>query len=433
MIESVRVDYEACSKPFMIVEGEMKYQEIFPVPREWVQDIDEFMAETVTRWAEQEVIAGRLEHAEDYDKLLVPAIRKLFIDIGLQSMLWPEELGGGGLGTPETAMTVATVLEQVGFADTGIGFLYANSFALQHAFAVEPHRNGELLQELVPVFCGDEVAVGSLVLPGYGSGNPGEGGAFHGLAYQVAAESRNGGWALSGKAVRPQCSGKTAALFAVAFDAGDGEPAVVLLKSDDDGLSSGEPFKKTGLAASLNADLDLKEVEAPGALVILRGEERFREMLSVYYMCCAAICVGSLLATYEILKVWGDTRVIKGKGQEFKENPLVASLMGEAAGGIATSRVLTYNLARMLSRPDIYGPPGSQATYATATVIFKHVTRSAMLSMNNTMELMGSAGYATEWNLERYWRDVKCIENSVIPETAARVDLARHFFGCRTL
>ena len=411
----------------------MKYQETFPVPREWVQDIDESMAETVARWAEQEVIEGRLEHAEDFDKLLLPAMRKLFLDIGLQSMLWPEESGGGGLGTPEAAMTVATVLEQVGFADTGIGFLYANSFALQHAFALEPHRNGELLQELAPVFCGDEVAVGSLVLPGYGNGDLEEGAGFHGLAYQVTAESRNGGWVLSGKTVRPQCSGKNAALFAVAFNAGDGETAVALLKSDIAGLSSGEPIRKTGLAASLNADLDLKEVEVRDALVVLRGEERFREMLSVYYMSCAATCVGSLLATYEILKEWGDTRVIKGKGQVFKENPLDAALMGKAAGRIATARILTYSLARMISRPDIYGSAGGQGIFNTAIATFKQVAAAAMLSMNNAMEMMASAGYATEWNLERYWRDVKTIENSVIPETAAWVDLARYYFGCRTL
>ncbi|MBU4392336.1 MAG: acyl-CoA/acyl-ACP dehydrogenase [Actinobacteria bacterium] len=433
MIESVCVDYEAYSKPSRVVEDDMKYQEIFPVPCEWVQDIDESMVETVARWGEQEVVSGRLEHTEDYDKLLLPAIHKLFCDIGLQSMLWPEESGGGGLETAEVAMTVAVALEQVGTADTSIGFLFANTFAVQSTFAVEPHRNEELLAELAPVFCGDDVAVGSLVLPGYGGSNAAAREEFYGLPYQVSAERHGEGWALSGEAVRPQCSGKNAAVFAVAFDAGDGGPAVALLGEGAKRLSSGEPIKKTGLAASLNADLDLKGVEVGGGRVVLTGEDRFREMLSFYYMSCAATILGSLLAAYEILKEWGNTRVIKGKGQVFKENPLDAALMGRAASRIATSRVLTYTLARMLSRPDIYGPAGSQGMFNTATATFKQVAGAAMLSMNNAMEMMASAGYATEWNLERYWRDVKTIEGTVIPETAAWAMLARHYFGCRTL
>jgi alkylation response protein AidB-like acyl-CoA dehydrogenase len=56
-----------------------------------------------------------------------------------------------------------------------------------------------------------------------------------------------------------------------------------------------------------------------------------------------------------------------------------------------------------------------------------------MKSIDNAMELMASAGYATEWNLERYWRDVKTIETYVVPETAALTDMARHYFDLKRL
>ena len=85
----------------------MKYQELFPVPNEWLQDSDRSMAETVSDWAEQEVNSKRLEHREDYDAILVPAMKKLLLDIGLQAMILPEEVGGGGMDTPEAAMTVS--------------------------------------------------------------------------------------------------------------------------------------------------------------------------------------------------------------------------------------------------------------------------------------------------------------------------------------
>jgi alkylation response protein AidB-like acyl-CoA dehydrogenase len=56
-----------------------------------------------------------------------------------------------------------------------------------------------------------------------------------------------------------------------------------------------------------------------------------------------------------------------------------------------------------------------------------------MQAIDNTMELMASAGYATEWNLERYWRDVKTVETYVIPETVAQTCMARQYFNLKKL
>jgi alkylation response protein AidB-like acyl-CoA dehydrogenase len=410
----------------------MKYKDLFPIPIEWLEDADRSMAETVSTWAEQEVRSKRLEHKEDYDKLLLPAMRKLFMDIGLQTMMLPEELGGGGMGTPEVATTAAAVLEQVGAADSGIGFLFANTLALQYALAVSPNRGEAPLELAAPVLCGEEVALCSLVLPAYGTGVEGVP-RYYGLDYPVTARETDGGWVLNGGPARPQCSGANASFFAVVCDLGDDTPGVLLVSAGTEGLESGEPFLKTGLAASVNADLTFENVKVPAGALACRGIEAVREMLSWYYMACTAVCAGSLQTTHEILQEWGDTRVIKGKGQVFKENPLVASLMGEIGGKISTSRLLTYNLARMLSNPAVYGSAGGGNLHVAAISAFKQVGRLAMEVMDNTMELMASAGYATEWNLERYWRDVKTVETYVVPETVAWTCMARQYFNLKEL
>ena len=409
----------------------MDYQELFPVPMEWLADVDRSMAATVAGWADAEVMAGRLEHKEDYDALLLPAMRKLLLDIGVQSMLWPEELGGGGLGTPEAAMTLTAVIEQVGRADTGIAFLLANTFALCSTFAVEPNLNADLLEHMAPVVCGKDPVIASLVLPYYSRDATAP--AFFGLPYQAQAKRDGDGWLLSARSARPQCYGAGAYAFGVAC-AGEGdEPMVVLVAPQLKGFSVGEPFKKTGLAASINADITMDGVRAADSQVLLQGTERMRGMLAWYYTLCAAACSGALLATHEILKEWADTRVIKGKGQVFKENPLVASLLGEIGGRMALARTLTFNAARLLAAPDVYGPAGAPSVATAATTAFKLVARAAMEAMDNTMELMASAGYATEWNLERYWRDVKTLEACVIPETVAQTDMARHYFDLKEL
>jgi acyl-CoA dehydrogenase len=410
----------------------MKYQDLFPVPVEWIQDADKSMADTVSTWAEQEVKSKRLEHKEDYDTLLLPAMKKLFTDIGLQSMMLPEEMGGGGMDTPEAATTAAAVLEQVGAADTGIGFLLANNLALQYAVAVSPKRGKESLKTAATLLSGKDVAVFSLVLPTYGSDTD-ERERYYGLDYQATAEKTDKGWKVSGGEVRPQCCGSTADLFGVVCDMGDGDPGLLLIPSKAKGLKKGEAFKKTGLAASVNPDITFNKVQVPAGALVFQGIEPLREMLSWYYLACAAVSAGALQTSYEILKEWGDTRVIKGKGQVFKENPLVASLMGEIGGKMSTSRVLTYNMARLLSRPDIYGPAGSGTLHVASVSTMKQVSQLAMEAMHNTMELMASAGYATEWNLERYWRDVKTVKTYVFPETVAQTCMARQYFNLKQL
>ncbi|MHB8896634.1 MAG: acyl-CoA dehydrogenase family protein, partial [Candidatus Geothermincolia bacterium] len=183
----------------------MDYQELFPVPVEWLEDVDLSMTSTVSGWADAEVMAARLEHHEDYDSLLLPAMRKLFIDIGLQSILMPDELGGGGLDPAHAATTLAAVLEQVGRADTGIGFLLANAYAIQSALAAGPESNEAGLKEMAAVACGDEVAFASLILPGYGSGPAQDVPDFFGLQYQATALARGGDWTLEAREGRPQC------------------------------------------------------------------------------------------------------------------------------------------------------------------------------------------------------------------------------------
>jgi alkylation response protein AidB-like acyl-CoA dehydrogenase len=49
------------------------------------------------------------------------------------------------------------------------------------------------------------------------------------------------------------------------------------------------------------------------------------------------------------------------------------------------------------------------------------------------MELMASAGYAKEWQLERYWRDVKTVQCYLGAAELAKHDYARWFYQTKTL
>jgi alkylation response protein AidB-like acyl-CoA dehydrogenase len=405
----------------------MRYDDIFAYPKEWLTDADAALAASCARWADKEVMAKRLEHREDHERLLTPATKSLLADIGLQRLVFPEDRGGAGVSDPAMATTMTTALEQIARGDVGIAHLLANTLALQAAIGVGPSRDEARLAALAERFCGAEPCLVALVLPAYGDGAAHGGPALSGLTCQVKATRRGNDWALSGSA-RPQSAGGDASLFAVVAAFDDGAPGLFILPGDVPGVRRGPCLKKTGLAADRNADLTFDAVVSADALAFA-GADRVRQLLAWLHVANAAICVGAGFAAWEILKEWGDTRVIKGRGQVFKENPLTGSLMGEIGGRIAVSRALAYNAARVLARPDVHGAPSDSRVYGALVALTRAVSEATIAALDHTMELMGSAGYATEWNLERYWRDIKTLQTYWGPAPTAAADMARAFFA----
>ena len=407
--------------------------DLFPFPKHRLQKTDLDLAASLQGLVEKQVMDRRLELKEDYEGLLKPSLGKLMAEIGLQKMFWPEKYGGDEHNQPAASYTVAAALEQIGRADVGLAFLAAHSLALQAALALEDNYREEQVAAVAPLFCeGNRPLIVSFVLPTLveEEGAP----EWRGKGFQVKAKGGAGGWTLNGKGVRPTCSGVDAGLFGVACAVeGEDEPAFILVPGDAPGLNRGAEFKKTGLAASRNADLDLAGVQVPAAGCAWRGDAGFFKLLSWYYLGLTAAGVGALLATYEILREWGDNRVIKGRGHIFKDNPLTAALMGEIAKEVVVDRLLAYDLAGMLAEPDAYGGDGSQALFTSALMLAHQVMASAEYTINRTMELMASAGYAKEWQLERHWRDIKTMQCHLAAYELATDDYARWHYSTNTL
>lgn len=406
----------------------------FPYPRNRLQDVDTALASTLEGLLEKEVASRRLELKEDYERLLAPALERLMCEIGLQRIFWPESSGGDGHNETRASYTVVAALEKVGYADTGLAFLAAHSLALQAAVTLEGSGNERLRDELAAAFCGtDKAVIVSFILPVFGEIGD-DGALWKGRRFQVEASLENGVWALNGVSVRPTCSGADAGLFGAWCSVkGEDEPAFILVPGDARGLAREPEFLKTGLAASRNADITLENVKVPVGNCAWRGDAGLLRLLAWFYAGLTATAVGGLLAAHDILREWGDTRVIKGRGQVFKENPLTASLMAECAQDTAVDRLLAYDLAEMLAQPAVYGDGGSEGLFAMASMIANGVLRSADLCLHHVMELMASAGYAKEWQLERYWRDIKTLQCYLGGYELSKMTSARWFYGCRTL
>ncbi len=407
----------------------MIHAEVFPLLREGVQESDISLARSIREWAQAELAAKRLELKEDHEGLLRPAMRSLFIDIGLQKAPWPEDCGGDGQSAAEMAHTAAVALQEAARGDVGIAWLLALEWAVALSCLEGSGASSGAVKRLSALHCeGREPVVLSLVPPALEGRATGDLASWRGRSVPLAAP-QGGGWALNAGGLRPLNSGHDADLFCVLCCTAEGEPMLLAVPGDAPELERDRPFLKTGLAASRNADISLHNVNIDEDGLLLRGEAAWRALLSWLYLGSSAVCTGALLAAYEIIKEWGDTRVIKGRDSVFKDNPLTASLMAEIGANLLACRLLTSSLAQMLASPDLYGGAGGDAVNCAALTVWMKVSAAAEQALDNTMELMASAGYAKEWQLERYWRDVRTIAVSLGNRELARMELARHFYG----
>ncbi len=407
----------------------------FMYMKESITDYAGIMAKTIREWGEKEVLPSRKEYDEDYEhKLIYPAMKKLFVDMGLQKLVWPKEYGGAGIEPMALPTTLVRALEEVGKADPGMGFVFAGTFSLFTSIALEPHVNRELCTEFAPIYCeSGEVRTGSLIFPEQGYLVGKEVANIKGRSIRVRAEPGDNEWVVNGEELRPVNSGAMADIFGVVCATDSGEIAYVLIPSNLEGVKRGDPILKTGLASDKNANVSLENVKIPDKYVVWRGEDAkyIGELVSWHTLCCCAICVGAMMDTYKTLKEWSTTRIIRGK--PLKENPVDAIVLADVAEEIALSRILTYNLANTLSKSEIYGDRWSDEVSTLAEMIGMYVANAASKVIGRAMELMASMGYAREGDIEKHWRDVKTIQSSMGGSMPVLMDIARLFYECETL
>ena len=407
--------------------------ELFVYPKELVDEESKRIIHLVEQWANKEIISKRQEYRENYEKRFIETRKSLNLTIGLQRLTLPEEHGGFGWNSPANAPGIVSILAEIGRADAAIGVISAVKYTVFAAISMLPHLDKALCDALAPIYCAEELKTPSLILPGAGEAGR-DFSLFSGRAILATVEPDGEGYAVNGKNLRPFNSGAVADLFCVICADKLGRPSVALVPGDDQNIVRGKTLLETGLNASANADVSFNNVKIPKAYVINR-EGVVEEIYTWLNLLLGGVSVGAGMNFFEIVSDWSETRTIKG-GTMMKENPLCASVLADVADEIFTARLLLYNLAHIMSKPDDWGYSGSQRVYTFSQIIGSQVQQKVMRAINRGLELMGSAGYSKEWHVEKHWRDVKTIQSylcGVGAEAPVKMDTARFFFDCKEI
>jgi hypothetical protein len=364
-------------------------------------DVAEMLSSSIKEWADREVMPYRHE-IDDKLEIAENAMKKLFVQVGMQKLLVPESIGGAGVGYEELPSVILHSFEEIGKADAGIGFVLSATVAASVS-AVGTDAFDFLAEKLSKDFCRI-----SIVPPQFGRDD------FRGLELAKAVE-KAGKIRLKGYG-RPLNSGVDADVFVV-FCNYDGISIAFL---DGSEVERGEMVKSTGLIASRNCDVKINAEIEKSRIVVGDAWMRLKTYLN---FCLSSLCVGSALDSCRIVKEWAERRLIRGK--PLKDNTVDAAILAEVARETVEARSIAQILAKMLLEDR-----SNDELLVFSTITASKCSRAAFSAADRAMELMASQGYAREGLLEKQWRDAKSIV-ALLNEQHSLLEIAEKFYGSK--
>ena len=416
----------------------------FTRPLEYLSPLDKPLGAIVRNWAENDVIPHRREYDEDWEehRLIEPAFRRLMGELGLQRLLFPEDLGGFGLGHSDYLGTGACrVFEEVARADSGMAVAFGVLFWPLIMICCEPHVNRRLCERFAPMFCDTEkpaFAANAMTEP--------QGGAdienldlLKGATIQTTAVPDGDEWVINGHKLWPTNSGGVADLFGVVCTTrvGSTDPddfAFIFVPADLPGVTQGKPYPKAGMAADKNSDIWFDNVRVPlWYRACGPGDDftYFKEVISLGNLGSLAFASGVMMNVFEILGRFCAERTFRGR--PLKENDDVAGVLADFARDTEVIRVCAYQYARMLDRPDLYGPRWSEPIVVKGRSFKYFACDTAIAAIERAMNLLVAHGCDRDHDVEKHWRDIKIVQLWMGGKQLCQMETARWFYGCKTL
>jgi len=332
-----------------------------------------------------EEVRRRDAAAEPPDHLL-----KIYADMGLFQLVLPE--GEGGLGGSWHQLSI--IQERLGYHATMAALLY-NRVACFGMMTLLTSASSEQKGKWLPKLLAGEGAF-ALGLSEAGAGS--DAGAL-----QTRAEKNGAGWKITGRKI--WISGAAAALRIVV--AARTDPAstggrgvtLFLVPPDAEGVSMTR-LDKVGNRCSLSYDIGFDAVtisDTDRIGPVGEGFECLKKTLFYARSGLASAVVGTAQAAVDAALAHARERT--QFGQPIGRFQVLAHRLAQMQTEVDLARLITRDLARAIDQGEDCARLAAQAKLVT-TETLKRVTEQGM-------QIMASAGYAAESDMQRYWRDAR--------------------------
>jgi alkylation response protein AidB-like acyl-CoA dehydrogenase len=409
--------------------GEPRREEGLPMQRygHFITDPDEqAMILAVRKYVDNEIMPVRTQLDEDY-----AAFEKVYgglVKLGVQKRGFSPKYGGLGI---RSATTVCALTEEISRGDSGVS-LHALIVPWCMAAAMGA-RNQRLMDEFIPLFCGDESRCGCLAITEPAGGCNVEDGAEHGRTVRTRARLEGDEWVISGEKMWPSGAG-VADLYCVVCTTdpklGEEGIALIYVPKGTAGLSFGKPEQKMGMKVTdVNAAIYFDDVRVPRAYRAGGPGvdwQLFRNNIAWGRLTSAPMALGNAQAVLETVVEYTGTRSYGGK--PVRNHSLQAAMIADMVVAIESARAFYLSVAAMFNDRGRFGNPGDDFLLGRASAAKVHACDVTETVCHRAMELMGSYGYARDYHVEKYLRDSKIIQLWLGGGQLARLDVAQSYY-----
>jgi alkylation response protein AidB-like acyl-CoA dehydrogenase len=344
---------------------------------------------SVARFVDAEVapVADKLDEAAEFPRALFTRLGEL----GYLGLRYPEAYGGGAADT----VTYCLFAEELARGSLSVAAAAAMQ-SLMGTYFIYKYGSEDLRRRyLVPALRGEMVATFALTEPNAGSDV---------ASITTRAERRGDRWVLSGTKTWVTNAPVADVLTVAAKTSGErGMKNIALFLLDRArmrGISLGKKIDKIAVRASETGEIVLDGVDVP-AEHLLGGEtggvEKIGGILSEIRVMTAALSVGLARAAYDAALRYARERQAFGK--PIVEHQAIAFKLADMLTSLHVATVMTYQAAAQLDA----GRPVTRE----AAMVKLFASEMAVRLTDEASRIFASYGLATEYPVQRYFRDAR--------------------------
>src|SRR5262245_26088292 len=332
---------------------------------------------------------------------------------GYYGVLFPEELGGAGLGYIEYVL----IVEELSRVDGSIGISVAahNSLCTNHVFTCG--SDAQRARYVPKLATGEWIGAWSLTEPTAGSDAGG--------TKTTAREAPGGGWILNGsKTFTTHGSvGDLTIVFAVT-DPGKAQRGIsaFAIERGTPGFRPGKKENKMGLRASDTAEVIMEDCRVGGEALVGRRGDGFVDAMRILdggRISIAALALGMARGAYDAAIRYAQERMQFGR--PIAEFQAVQFMLADMATRIDAASLLIYRAAWMKDR-------GLKTTKESAMAKL-FASEIGVEVADRALQVFGGYGYVKDYPVEKFYRDMKLCTIGEGTSEIQRIVIAREILA----
>ncbi len=311
-------------------------------------------------------------------------------ELGVLGAIFPEELGGAGLGYIEYAI----IIEELARVDPSVALIVAahNSLCTNHIFLAGTE---EQRRKYIPKLAtGEWIGCWSLTEPEAGSDAAGT---------QSSATLKDGKWILNGGktfTTNAHYADVCVAMAVTDRSASQHGISAFILEKETPGFRVGKKENKLGMRASATGEVVFSDCALPQNQLLGKQGEGFVDSLRVLdggRISIAALSVGTAQGAFDAALKYSKHR--KQFGRFISEFQAIQDKLSNMATSIEAARWLTYCAG---ARKD----SGKRVTKESAMAKL-FASEMAVSVADQALQIHGGYGFIKDYPVEKFYRDVK--------------------------